>query len=263
MPEPEPFHDAMQAAINGDDSALTPWLATPQAGGPGLAVYRNTIAKARADALAALYPTVVRLVGGDWFRDAALIHARSNPPDSPVMDDYGRGFADWLETFPPAVDLPFLAPIARIDRAWSEAHRAPEAPVMSAADFAMRSPAELFRLRARLHPSLRLFWFDWTVPSVWLANRPDSDPDIAVVWEDQSEGLLLSRPEGRVRHHRLSHAQWRFLDLCRRGLPLGQAAARLRLDHPTLDLSRLFAELIGMGVFAELQKEPRHHDIAL
>lgn len=256
----EPFHDALLAAIEGDDAALTPWLANPQAGGPGLAVYRNTIAKARADALAALYATVARLVGDAWFRDAALIHARANPPDHPVMDDYGAGFADWLETFPPAFGLPFLAPVARIDRAWSEAHRAPEASVMVAAEFATRSSAELSGLRARLHPSLRVFWFDWTVPSVWLANRPDTDPDTPVLWDERPEGLLLVRPAGSVQHHRLSHPQWRFLDLCRQGMPLGQAAAGLRLDHPTLDLSRLFAELIGMGVFAGLQKEPLRHD---
>ncbi|AQR61590.1 hypothetical protein BZG35_07935 [Brevundimonas sp. LM2] len=256
----EPFHAAMQAAIEGDDAALTPWLSTPEAGLPGLAVYRNTIAKARADALAALYPTVARLVGDAWFRDAAVIHARAHPPGNPVMDDYGGAFADWLETFPPAIDLPFLAPIARIDRAWSEAHRAPDASVMRAADFAVLSSADLFGLRARLHPSVRVFWFDWTVPSVWLANRPDSDPRTAVVWDEQSEGLLLARPDGPVRHHRLSHAQWRFLDLCRQDLPLGQAAARLRLDRPTLDLSRLLTDLIGMGVFSGLQKEPLRYD---
>lgn len=65
---PEDFHRALDAAITGSDGTLTPWLA---GGDAGLAVYRNTVAKGRADALAGLFPTVERLVGSDWFRDAA------------------------------------------------------------------------------------------------------------------------------------------------------------------------------------------------
>ena len=250
---PEPFHTAMQAALTLDERALDPWLRGGEAGRAGLAVYRNTVAKGRADALAALYPTVERLVGEAWFREAALVFGRAEPPSGPVMDDYGHGFADWLETLPPARDLPFLGPVARIDRAWSEAHRAVDVPVLSPAGIAGLSASELFAARAVLHPSLRMFWFDWTVPSVWLANRPDADPDAPVVWDAAPEGLVLVRPVGAVMHHELSRSQWLFLDACRRDISLGRAAATLRLDHPTLDLSRLFAGLIGMGVFTRLE----------
>ena len=57
------FHASFSLALQGQGSAITPWLADPNA--PGLAVYRNTVAKGRADALAGLYPTVERLVGPD------------------------------------------------------------------------------------------------------------------------------------------------------------------------------------------------------
>ena len=250
---PEPFHIAMHAALSGDDSALAPWLRGGEAGRAGLAVYRNTVAKARADALAALYPSIERLVGAEWFRDAALIFARSQPPSGPVMDDYGHGFPDWLETFPPAAGLPYLAPVGRLDRAWSEVHRAADAPVLTPSDVSGLSPTVLFGARAVLHPAVRLFWFDWTAPSIWRANRPGSDPDRPVMWDAAPEGLLLVRPQDAVTHHALSEPQWRFLDACRRGAPLGRAAAMLRLDHPTLDLSRLFAALLGLGVFTRLE----------
>ena len=250
---PEAFHIAMHAAMDGDEHALDPWLKGGAAGRAGLAVYRNTVAKARADALAALYPTVARLVGTDWFRDAALIFARQDPPSGPVMDDYGHGFPDWLESFPPATELAFLAPVARLDRAWSEVHRAAGAQVLSPLDVSALSPAALFGARAVLHPAVRLFWFDWTVPSIWSANRPGTDPDRTVIWDASPEGLLLARPRDVVAHHALSEPQWRFLDACRRGVPLGRAAAALRLDHPALDLSRLFAGLLGLGVFTRLE----------
>ncbi len=245
----------MQSALTGDDRALDPWLPHGEAGRAGLAVYRNTVAKARADALAALYPSVERLVGPAWFRDAAVIFTGRRPPTSPVMDDYGDDFPDWLGTFEPARSLPFLAPVARIDGAWSQAHRAVEAPVLSSSRVSDLSPKDLFGMRAVLHPTVRVFWFDWTVPSVWLANRPGADSDLPVSWEASPEGIILVRPKDSVRHHRLDADHWRFLDLCRRGVPLGRAAAMMRLDHPTLDLSRLFASLLGMDVFTRLEPE--------
>jgi hypothetical protein len=42
-------------------------------------VYRNTVLKGCVDALAANFPTVLRLVGEDWFRAAALIHVCAEP----------------------------------------------------------------------------------------------------------------------------------------------------------------------------------------
>ena len=252
----EPFMDAFEAALGGDPVALDPWLATGERPQAGLWVYRNTTAKARADALAALYPTVERLVGRDWFRDAALIFGGDQPPETPVMDAFGAGFPDWLERFPPAAGFSYLAPAARLDAAWSEAHRAIDAPVVVAADVTGQPPARLFGATARLHPSARLFWFDWTVPSIWLANRPDAEPGQTVIWDEKPEGLIIMRPRMEVTSRRLTRAEWAFLDACRRGQSLGQAAsAAFRVDPATV-LPTLFAGLLGAGVFTAIDMEP-------
>ena len=47
---------------------------------PGFAVYRNTVLKGCIDALQANFPAVVRLVGEEWFRAVAALHARAQPP---------------------------------------------------------------------------------------------------------------------------------------------------------------------------------------
>lgn len=257
----EPVMDAFEAALGGDAAALDPWLALPAAqddarARAGLSVYRNTGAKARADALAAHYPTVERLVGAEWFRDAALIFAAEQPPAGPVMDAFGAGFPDWLERFPPAAALSYLPPVARLDAAWSSAHRAADAPVVVASDLTGVAPAAVFAARVRLHPSVRLFWFDWTVPSVWLANRPDAEPGQTVVWDETPEGLMILRPGMAVTSLRLTRAEWAFLDACGQGRPLGQAAtAALRVD-PATALPTLFAGLLGSGVFTAIDLEP-------
>lgn len=252
----EQFHDAFDAALNGHPTALDPWLVGGQAAQAGLAVYRNTVAKARADTLASLFPSVERLVGTEWFREAALAFAAAEPPGLPVMDDYGEGFPGWLAVFRPARSMPFLAPVARLDRAWSLAHRAADAPVLEGAHVRDLVPRSLFAAHALLHPSVQLFWFDWTVPSIWLANREDAEPDQTLVWQDTPEGLVILRPAMTVIHERLSRPEWAFLNACRRGATLGGAAAdTLKADHRA-DLSQIFARLLNAGVFNRLEPEP-------
>lgn len=248
MPEAK-FHDAFEAALAGDAAPLKPWVADAEA--PGLAVYRNTIAKGRADVLAAAFPTVARLTGEDWFRAAALEFAAAHPPSQPAMDRYGEDFPAWLASFPPAQQLPYLAPIARLDRAFSEAHAAPDAPVLDAAEAAALDPARLFAAKAELHPSAHLFWFDWTVPSIWLSER-GIEPAESLTWTDTGEGLLIVRPQMTVTAPRLDRLAYAFLRACRDGKTLGQAATATFAVDAKADLRSLFARLVEAGAFTRL-----------
>lgn len=250
------FHARFALALQGDDVALTPWLGDGVGPAPGLAVYRNTVAKGRADALSGLFPTVERLVGPDWFRDAALAYAGRRPPATPVLDEYGDDFPDWLAAFPPAAELGFLAPVARLDRAWSRAHRAADAPGLPPQDAAAMKPAALYAGRAVLHPSAQLFWFDWTAPSIWLANRQKTPPD-DMVWDQQPEGLLIVRPAMTVLSHRLTRPQFAFLDACRDGRTVGAAVVAALGADPATPLSSLFRDLLLTGVFTRI--EPGNH----
>ena len=252
---PEAFHNAMSGVLDGDNAALDPWLAPDARSRAGLSVYRNTVAKARADALSGLFPTVERLVGADWFRQAALTFAGRNPPRTPVLDDYGLDYPAWLAAFPPALEMPYLAPVARLDLSWSRAHRSPDAPILSAAGLSAMTAPVLFASRAVLHPSVQVFWFDWTAPTIWLANRPDAEPVQDVVWTDTPEGLVILRPGMTVTQRRLSRSEWAFLDACRCGRTLGQAATIALRPDPHADLSQIFASLLSVGVFTHLEPE--------
>ena len=252
---PEPFHDAMTGLLAGDAAPLDPWLATDARSRAGLSVYRNTVAKARADSLFGLFPTVERLVGTDWFQQAALAFATESPPQTPVLDDYGLDFPAWLAVFPPAREMPYLAPVARLDLAWSRAHRSVDAAVLKPADVAGMSAPAMFASRAILHPSAQMFWFDWTVPSIWLANRPDAEPGQEVTWTDTPEGLLVLRPGMVVSQRRLSRSEWMFLDACRTGRTLGQAVTAALRPDPRANLSQIFASLLSAGVFTRLEPE--------
>lgn len=245
MPELLDFQDAFVAALAGSPSALSPWLA-PGAGQAGLSVYRNTIVKGCVDALAANFPTVLSMVGEDWFRAAAALFAREAPPASAALLDYGETFPTWLERFPPADDTPYLAGIAHLDRLWTECLFAAEVQVLTAEVLAALTPETLAETNLPLHPSVRFASFEVGLPGLWIAAREGRE-DLEL--SDQAQTLLLVRQSGAVAARLMGAAEVAFLRACRDGLTPAQAAERVFEIDPAADLASLFATLISEGVF--------------
>jgi hypothetical protein len=242
------FQDAFVAALGGSPSALRPWL-VEDAGQAGLSVYRNTIAKGCVDALAANFPTVLSMVGEDWFRAAAALFAREAPPVSAALLDYGEAFPTWLDRFPSAQDMPYLAGVAHLDRLWTEALFAAEAEPLAPGAFTALPLEDLAQTRVELHPSARFAAFDAGLPGLWAAARAGhNDLDLS----EDPEGLLLLRPAGRVIHRVVGPADIAFLAACRAGKPLAEAIGRAAEAAPQADLQALFAALIADGAFSGL-----------
>src|SRR6201996_8986689 len=95
-------------------------------------VYRNNVTVSLIDSLAAIYPAVQRITGVDFFRAMARFHVRATPPDSPLLFEYGRGFPAFIEGYEYAQAMPWLADVARIERAWLDAYHAAEAASLPA-----------------------------------------------------------------------------------------------------------------------------------
>ena len=245
MPELLDFQDAFVAAIGGQRAALSPWL--EDGDHPGLAVYRNTIAKGCVDALAANFPTVQSMVGEDWFRAAAALFAREAPPTTAALLNYGEAFPAWLERFPPAADLPYLAGIAHLDRLWTEALFAAEAPALDAEALARLAPEVLAETRLGLHPSVRFAAFDAGLPSLWRAARGGAK-DLEI--SETPETLLLVRHGEAVASRVVGAAETAFLRACRDGLTAGEAAEAAATADPNAPFASLFAALIADAVFA-------------
>ncbi|MBU1325190.1 MAG: DNA-binding domain-containing protein [Alphaproteobacteria bacterium] len=220
-----------------DDLRRTP------ASGP-MAVYANGVVLGAVRALADNYPTIVAMLGDEAFEAAAVDHVRVHPPSDPVLAIYGADFPDWLARFPPLADWPWLGPVARLDRAWTEAHLAPDAPVLTVADLSRAGATAMVR-PLRLHPSLRVFLFDWTAPSLWRAHRDGAPGDL--VWDRQTEGLAIWRPHDVVRHRPLTPDAHALLVDCGRGRPL--AVAMSAAAARGVDASALVSGLVEAGLF--------------
>lgn len=221
---------------------------------PGFAVYRNTVLRGCIDALAANHPTVLALVGADWFEDAASRFARANLPRDGSLAVYGQGFAEFLDAYEPAAGLTYLAGVARLDRAWTEAHLAADAPTLTAASLAALSPVQLLAAVLVPHPATR--WVssaDMPIFTIWRRHREQAP--LADELDGGGDGGLLTRPGATVAWQALDASAAAFLDACAQGLTFGDAAERASPDGADADagIDSWLPRLIAAGAFTRLE----------
>jgi hypothetical protein len=228
---------------------LDPTAAPPVlTGQPGFSVYRNTVIKGYIDTLQANFPAVCRLVGEEWFRSCALEYVVAHPPADTAMLRYGAGFADFLTSFPPAKEVPYLPGVAQLDHLWIEAHIAADAGPLDPGVLGRSSPDALGRLSLQVHPAARWIWFaGQPVYTIWHRTRTYQDAQ-DLHWK--GEGALLVRPHGEVCWKPLDASGCAFLDACRAGKTLADAAqCALEVQHDA-DLSSLLSMLLNAGAFS-------------
>jgi hypothetical protein len=215
---------------------------------PAFAVYRNTVFKGCVEALAANYPAVLRLVGEAWLQAAALAYARAHAPDDACLIAYGREFPAFLAAFDAARELPYLPGVAALDRCWSESHLAADDPPLDAG--ALHAALAAGReVRLAPHAAARWRW-EPAHPcySIWDANRrPEAEPAMEFEW--RAEGALLTRPDDQVLWQPAGAGACRFLDACRAGMGVAQAAAAALEEEPGLDLGAMLGGLVQAGAF--------------
>src|SRR5260221_2459461 len=157
------------------------------------AVYRNNVVVGLTETLKDAFPAVHRIVGADFFRAMARAYVMGEPPHSPILLDYGTGFPDFIRQFEPAAVLPYLADVARVERAWTEAYHAPEASPIDPSAFSAISRDQLPAIRLELHPSLRVVRSHFPALTIWQMNVADGVPgpvDLSAGGED----VLVVRP---------------------------------------------------------------------
>lgn len=237
LPELADFQDAFAVSLTGDPPANAP---------PGLKVYRNTIVQGLIEVLAAAYPTVRRLMGKEWFAEVALAYSRAHPPVSPILAMYGEGFPAWLLLHRAAgEEKGYLVDVARIDRAWIEAHFAADAEPLGEPAFD-RTPT--------LHPAARVLAFSLPAVAIWRLNRspaPVIEAPTALDWRPQA--CLVTRPIDAVIVTELDRDGLEFVTACLGGARFEEAAVALLERRPDADLATLVARLLAVGVFAEPQ----------
>jgi hypothetical protein len=246
---------AFSAALLDSYAAVPPGLSGPD-GVPSarrFSVYRNNVVAGLSEALKASYPAVCRIVGEDFFRAMAREFVRAEPPRSPLLFEYGAGFAGFIERFEPSRSLPYLPDVARIERAWSEAYYAADADPLQPAELAAIPEEELAGIRFRPHPSLRVARSRYPALTIWRMNVADGVPapvDLSAGGED----CLIVRPAAEVVARSVPPGGAVFLMRLIDGGTLYAAADAALAEDGRFDLAANLAGLLAAGAFTAIER---------
>lgn len=202
-----------------------------------LAIYRNNIVHNYREALRDVYPVVERLVGEDFFRFAADRYIPCHPSCQGNLHGFGSTFAVFLEQFPPAASLPYLADVARLEWNWHESFHAADGSVIDIDRLTTVAEAALPSLHFQLHPSCRLLASGFPVDRIWEANQPDAADSATVDLAAGAVRLLIRRRGEAVAIEPVADPEFALLSALMQGLPLQGALNAAQAVDTRFDLA--------------------------
>ena len=239
---------AFAAALINPQADCPPGLVSWNGSDPAqrFAVYRNNALASRVGALADTFPVVQHMVGEAFFRAMAAGFVRAFPPTSPVLVNYGEGFAQYIADFAPASGLPYLADLARLEWSYVQSFHAADAAALPLAEWAalLADEARLARVCFRLQPSLCVLQSAYAVHSLWAAHQhAETQMALQSINPLQPESVLLLRQELAVEVIRLEPGVAVFIEQLVCGLSFAAAVNAA----PAFDLTAALGLLVRGG----------------
>ena len=213
-------------------------------------VYRNNVFASLTEALVTRFPVCHALVGDEFFRAMARVFIELSPPRSPVLMTYGDNFGDFIETFPPARPVPYLADVARLEAALTRAYHAADASPLTVDELAS-APCGWEQIHVDLHPSVRIIMSPFPIVSIWEAHmRPDGHP---MIDSAMAEDALVARPDLDVEVHRLPPGAAVFLSMLLRGATLKASADQAVGSNSRCDLVTTLSGILASRIIVGLR----------
>jgi hypothetical protein len=121
---------------------------------------------------------------GDEFEALVRGYLVRHPSKHPSVRHLGGWLADFLETDSASRERPWLADLARLERARVDVFDAPDATPVRASDLCAVAPEDWAGLRFTLVPALDLIRSRWPVQGVWAAptTEPAARATVLRIW---------------------------------------------------------------------------------
>ncbi|MCB1460713.1 MAG: putative DNA-binding domain-containing protein [Nitratireductor sp.] len=249
----EPYTRSFGAALLDPDIPVPDGVCSP-GGGPATkryAVYRNNVVVGLMEAMRSAFPSLLAVMGEAGFNRVARNFIAVSPPKSPMMQHYGDGFAEFLENFAPVAKSPFLADMARAERAFLSAWHARDADAASIHDIAGVGESDLPDLVFEPHPAARLVESPWPVADLFNRRNGDAEDEIDL---GEAQALLFTRPQLSVLVHVLQADQAAFIRELLNGGKLGEAAGQGFGTNPEFDFPLALQIAFSSGAVGAVPK---------
>ena len=214
-------------------------------------VYRNNIFVSLIDALADIFPVTQAIVGEDFFRAMARIYLLENQPSSPIISEYGVNFSDFIRTFAPAENLPFLADVAALEYEMltlthNEEYKTLDHDAVSTAFSSVEDPSVLL---LNVPPTTKILASPFAIGSLYQAHFSDGHQRLNKVDINKSEYLLLIKSHLYAQLHVIQKEEAIFIKNLMQQRSLEDAVP----DSDLFDLGKTLAKLIEWKVLTQIK----------
>jgi hypothetical protein len=168
-----------------------------------LEIYADMYFARIRDVLAEEYPQTLAALGAAVFQELAADYLAACRPNHPSLREVGARLPAFLGAHATADERPWLAELARLERARLELFDGPDAEALTLEALRARPPAQLAALRLCLVPSHALVPTRFDVAALWRGDAP-SDRDPA----PNPTTLIVWRRENDVFHRAAGSAAW-------------------------------------------------------
>jgi hypothetical protein len=212
-------------------------------------IYRNNRAGSLIEALQSTYPVLHKLLGDTFFRAAARQFIDKSPPTSPILNEYGEAFGQFVQKLPGTADYPYLEDVATLEWRRLRAYHALDQRVLTMDCLRSKSTPLLIASKLHRHSATWLVNSNWPVGSLWDSISTESKARVKLT---QNESVLITRPELDVQMQLLDTGSALFLEHLQSGTTIAEAASEMLLWDADFNTGTHLQALISMGAFSAI-----------
>jgi hypothetical protein len=213
-----------------------------------LSIYRNSISSRFQKALLDIYPVCEQLVGTEFFKAMANAFTATAQSHSPDLNDYGKEFADFIQTFAPAQSLPYLADTTRLEWGWHLITGAPDHTQFDYNGLANSYKENGERIIFTLPKRVTLLASSYPVHQIWESNQKHYHGDQTITLSvDQQYYFFICRDQADLRIDQVNEREWFILNLLAQARPLAEICEQTELTFPEIDVPTLLSSWVRGG----------------
>jgi hypothetical protein len=224
MPSLRELQSGFAAAVFSGGEQATGFLSWCDGRKPvrGLEAYRNSVLANLAGAVRTTYPVLERIVGKPFLTAAINCYVLGRPSTSGDLNAYGSDFGDYLATYEPAADLPYLSDVARLEWLVQAVYGMADAPNQELSGLATTPSERWGDLHFRLDPAHVVLASRWPLARIWEVNQQGYTGDFRVNF-DERHIVFIHRRSAEIVVERLDDGEYTLIQSLVSGDTLTQA----------------------------------------
>jgi hypothetical protein len=190
-------------------------------------IYANMYFYRLLDVLREDFPATAKALGDVNFHNVVTGYLLEHPPNEPSVVKCGDFLPGHLRQHPLCVEFPWIADLARLERATIDVFLSPDCPVFDTAAARVIPPDRWPALELRAAPSVQILALEWDVAKVLRAVEDGQD------WVAASRRdcrVLVWRLNSRVFYRELGSVEARALAALSRGAKFAQICELVALE---------------------------------